>query len=578
MIIKSQRTTLLLTHTRAPAGTLCCWSVVLGAAAQPKGTRVWTWSVLPCEGCSVYCYGYNSNKPTPLFLLQMYDNPQAPEKPAQPQRHEFYCKQTGRTVSYRGPASAIFNRKVAQKWYSARRMFALNKRRSAAKGSVSSSQSSSMTREEAGQTLAAAMREYDAADDATHARWTQIAREHDARQPGILAAILSILERDPTRGFDHVAADIGGWCCGDTIRRFFESLSYSSVLERVLPLVKGKQRKDAVDFARRFRNNWGRGKGKYLLVHLDEKWFYGLLLRHAKVCEALGLEKTHLYAQHKNHITKVLMLAVVGIAFEDSLENGGIGVRLGIYRAEAAKIAGKRQNEARVDPESGKVSYPKEENGGTKIRDKGDVYFKDVEVTGSTSGTSSKPKFCLLWFLREILFPQLQTLVGPGGQFEGYCPIIQWDNAGPHTDKTLVAFAEKFCAEQRPTPWGWEPQGPQMPHANVLDLLVFPKLSRHHGHVVRRAAGRSVAKPDVIWQHARAEFLKCSSVDIAKAFVLAHRLMAKVIAADGYNHFLDEGGVHSGVREDFTVTVDGPYAGYGITRKDGRRVEAPAPL
>ena len=117
-----------------------------------------------------------------------------------------------------------------------------------------------------------------------------------------------------------------------------------------------------------------------------------------------------------------------------------------------------------------------------------------------------------------------------------------------------------------------------MPHANVLDLLVFPKLSRHHGHVVRRAAGRSVAKPDVIWQHARAEFLKCSSVDIAKAFVLAHRLMAKVIAADGYNHFLDEGGVHSGVREDFTVTVDGPYKGYGITRKDGRRVEAPAPL
>jgi len=503
----------------------------------------------------------------------MLDEPIAPEKPQQPQRREFNCRRTGKTVSYCGPASVIIDRAQAAKMYTARRLFALNKRQRDAKAS-SRSKSSSMTVGEAARSFSAAAKAYDDASDAVHAYWEQRAREHDRRQPGILESILTVLEGDPTRSFDQVSADIGGWCSGDTIRRFFDSLSYSKVLERVLPLLNKIQRKKAVKFARRFRNNWGRGKGKFLLVHLDEKWFYGMLLRHAKVCKVLGLKAPHLYAQHKSHITKVLMMAVVGIAFEDSLENGGTGVRLGIWRAEAAKVAQRVTNKAHRDPETGRVTYPSAANGGMQLREKGDVYFVDVEVTGSTSGTSTNPKFQLLGFLRDVLFPQLQKIVGPGGPFEGYCPIIQWDNAGPHTDKTLVAFAETFCAAQKPVPWGWEPQGPQMPHANVLDLLVFPKLSRNHGHVMRAAAGRSVAKPADIWKHARAEYLRCDSVDIAKAFVLAYRLMAKVIAANGGNHFLHEGGVHSGVRDDFKATVDG----YGITRKDGLRVEAPAPV
>lgn len=496
----------------------------------------------------------------------MLDQPVAPEKPKQPQHRQFHCKRTGKTVSYSGPSSVIVDRAAAVRWFTARRLYALNKRRLDAAGDFSS-----VSVGEAARRLKAAMKGYDAAGAAEHARWEQISREHVRRQPGILEAILLVLERDPTRSFDQVSADIGGWCSGDTIRRFFESMQYSTVLERVLPLMNGRQRREAVAFARRFRNNWGRGKGKYLLVHLDEKWFYGMLLRHAKVCEALGLEKTHLYAQHKSHITKVLMLAVVGIAFEDSLENGGIGVRLGIHRAEAAKVAQKCQNETHIDPETGKVTYPSVANGGKQLRAKGDVYFVDVEVTGSTSGTSTNPKYMLLRFLRDVLFPQLQQIVGPGGEFEGYCPIIQWDNAGPHTDGTLVAFAEQFCAAQQPVPWGWEPQGAQMPFANVLDLLVFPKLSRRHAHLVRTAAGRSVASPAVIWKHAEAEYLQCHSVDIAKAFVLVHRLMAKVIASGGGNHFLDEGGVHSGVRDSFQPTANG----FGITRVDGCVIPAP---
>jgi hypothetical protein len=42
---------------------------------------------------------------------------------------------------------------------------------------------------------------------------------------------------------------------------------------------------------------------------------------------------------HKNHIDKVMCLAITGYAYENNIENGGIGLKLGFYRCEAAKIA-----------------------------------------------------------------------------------------------------------------------------------------------------------------------------------------------------------------------------------------------
>ena len=127
-------------------------------------------------------------------------------------------------------------------------MYGLNKRREEADGDFAS-----VAVGEAASRLAAAMAEYDTLGADVHARWEQRAREHDARQPGILEAILSVLETDPTRSFEQVSADVGDWCSGSTIRRFFASLSYSSVLERVLPLMTALHRRKGVEFARRFR-------------------------------------------------------------------------------------------------------------------------------------------------------------------------------------------------------------------------------------------------------------------------------------------------------------------------------------
>ena len=82
------------------------------------------------------------------------------------------------------------------------------------------------------------------------------------------------------------------------------------------------------------------GNGKYLLVHYDEKWFWALVLRaKAKACKELGVEKKSFNMFHKNHIDKVMCLAITGYAYENNIENGGIGLKLGFYRCEAAKIA-----------------------------------------------------------------------------------------------------------------------------------------------------------------------------------------------------------------------------------------------
>jgi hypothetical protein len=41
--------------------------------------------------------------------------------------------------------------------------------------------------------------------------------------------------------------------------------------ERVTPLLSNPQKKSHLEFAKHFRNNWGLKKGKYVLVHYDEK-------------------------------------------------------------------------------------------------------------------------------------------------------------------------------------------------------------------------------------------------------------------------------------------------------------------
>jgi len=402
--------------------------------------------------------------------------------------------------------------------------------------------------------------------------WQFARRCHLDTQPFVRNKIIGHLRKNPAASYSELSAVVDHWCSTSTIQRWLKTHDcFQTKKERIIPLLSAAQREKHVAFARRFRNLWGlrhrqdseAPAAKFLLVHYDEKWFYGLLARgNAKRCAALGLtsERTgRLRAYHRNHINKVMVVAAVAYAFEGNIENGGDGIKLGLFRCQAAKIAKKTVRKSRwID---GKVRYD-----GDIVRRKGDSYLVDVTVSGSDDGCSSHPKFALLRLFVDVLFPMLELLVAPCGRFPGYTVVIQGDNAGPHVDATFSREVLRVCA---PHGWHWEPQAPQMPHSNVLDLSIFPAMSRRHssrlrdtgssmsgrGDNVRR--GVSVASSDRIFTAAQEVWTEYPSSNIARAFVLAHRILLDVVRRRGDNGFLADGSLHFGVRKDFVDTATG---------------------
>ena len=74
---------------------------------------------------------------------------------------------------------------------------------------------------------------------------------------------------------------------------------------------------------------------------------WGLVVRqYAKACKQFGLDRKVLKAYHRNHINKVMLTAFTAFAFEDSIENGGEAVKLGIFCAQSYKVAEKEVRES----------------------------------------------------------------------------------------------------------------------------------------------------------------------------------------------------------------------------------------
>jgi hypothetical protein len=268
-------------------------------------------------------------------------------------------------------------------------------------------------------------------------------------------------------------------------------------------------------------------------------------------------------AYHKNHLQKVMGVAVTGYAYENHMDNGGVGLKLGFYRCQSAKIA-QRQQRASTRDADGNLKYD-----GEVIRRAGDVYWVDCTVTGSDPGTSSDPKFPLKKLFNEHVFPRLDQLVGPGGRFQGYTVIIQGDQAGPHEEDEFVWYMRLLCVRRG---WCFEPQSPQSPHLNNLDLAVFPAMSTRHS-ILSRKKGLRVMNKEEVWDAAMQVWNELSSSVIARGFVQVHRLAQKVVQANGANGFLHakgDQGLHCGIKKDFHDTED------GIKRRDNRRFIADA--
>ena len=172
-----------------------------------------------------------------------------------------------------------------------------------------------------------------------------------------------------------------------------------------------------------------------------------------------------------------MAIAFTLFAFADSMDNGGDAEKLALIRAQGYKVANKRVKQSTRD-ESGRVKYD-----GPIIREKDDVYQVDCAVAGSSEGNTNDPKCPLLPIFRETIFKQTESLTAAGQRYHGYKVIFQGDNAGPHQDATFLNGVKDYCAARQN--WHWEPQAAQMPHMNVLDLSVFPCMSRRHTEACR---------------------------------------------------------------------------------------------
>ena len=104
--------------------------------------------------------------------------------------------------------------------------------------------------------------------------------------------------------------------------------------------------------------------------------------------------------------------------------------------------------------------------------------------------------------------------------------------------------------------WKLELQAPQGPYTNVLDLQVFPSMSKKHSELLQ-IFNNTEADADRIWKIAQEIWSGISSAMIARAYVLAYRIMRKITETNGDTDWLKNGAPHCDVRRDYYDTDRG---------------------
>jgi hypothetical protein len=92
-----------------------------------------------------------------------------------------------------------------------------------------------------------------------------------------------------------------------------------------------------------------------------------------------------------------------------------------------------------------------------------------------------------------------------------------------------------------------------MPHMNVLDLSVFPAMSKRHSTLSRERTVLRVLKEDEIWDAAEILWQDLLSSKITSAYIQANGIAGAriTIKSKGNNDFLGvNGSLHFGVRQD----------------------------
>ena len=161
-------------------------------------------------------------------------------------------------------------------------------------------------------------------------------------------------------------------------------------------------------------------------------------------------------------------------------------------------------------------------------------------------------KFSLLAWHRDVVIPKFEEIARDHG---GAQIRYQMDGAGPHRCKWFQAFMRR---EFQSRSWEFVMQPAQSPTCNVLDLCVFPSLSRaaSRGALIRRdGTSARVLRGDEIFDVAELAFKKMKESTVARSFMLAHEVVKKIIASEGDNAYITN--LHLNVRHNYIATKGG---------------------
>lgn len=378
----------------------------------------------------------------------------------------------------------------------------------------------------------------------------------------LLEDVTAVLQR--TRGsvtWRRLASEVAGSnipiACHETMRKFVMGLPDSAYkTTRMHPKLDESCRYRRYQWARGFWIFWNSAKLctsiQVVLVHLDEKWFFAIVVRkNNKLVPYLGVEPIHHEIHHKSHIYKEMIAASTAfLPFGNDMESGGIAYKISFERI-GRLVAAIKDTFRRVYKKDGSFHYPP--ILANLLRRKGEFYFRSMEITGSNEGTSKKPKFSLLRFFLDVEIPKLEQLAAQIESTTGNRAIIryQMDGAGPHRDsKLLSVLTEEFDKRG----WMIKFQPSNSPHTNVKDMCVFPTLSKQVTALQGLSKKSLVLEGEELFRLAKQAWDELELSTIARSYAGHHQIVNAIAQSKGGDDFLREkGGLHCGIRQAFVA-------------------------
>ena len=395
--------------------------------------------------------------------------------------------------------------------------------------------------------------EWDSMSEQDRVPYQAAAERKQMRAPFVLNEATEVLRR--TKGcisWRALANQIGNFCSPQALRQYFTSIEdFEYTSTGMAPELSPAHKKRRVDWACMFWTFWHSAKRvqlRVMLCHMDEKWFYACVVRKfRKRIVSIGVEPVDFRVTHKSHVYKTMAVAVSGfIPTGGDITAGGHAVKIAFERVGRMAPA-VRDSFRRVYSEDGKsFTYT-----GDRLREKGQLYWKNLEITGSSEGTATKPKFSLLALHRDNIIPAMEKLAAERNVVIRY----QMDQAGPHTDGRFMAYMNKEFDSRG---WMFEFQPSQSPITNVKDACIFPTLSKDVSQQQAIAYGSHVLQDEELWRAAESSWANMPLSTIARAYAGHHQIVTAILEHAGSNEFLRQrGGMHYGIRKRYAATEEG---------------------